>query len=213
MHLLNNSNNCKLYVSQIIDNLHDLAQFLHADTETIVNQIQRKYKSKHRQDEQLTIKAMLSQAIGQDAELMHTQEGRPVLKGSDICISISHSKTHAALMLCQSPNIGVDIEKINDRILRLQSRIVKPGELIKDFDSLNIEDKSTYLTAVWTIKEAVYKSIAKQEGFDLLLDIEIMPANLHQLPAEVQIFIKDIPGSYTAYCQEYEGNVLTYIIR
>lgn len=210
---LDNCVNCKLYVSQIIDNLHDLAQFLHADTETIVNQIQRKYKSKHRQDEQLTVRAMLMQAIGQDAELVHTQEGRPVLKDTDLHISISHSKTHAAIMLAQSANIGVDIETISDRILRLQSRIAKPSELIDGFDALDVKAKTTYLTAVWTIKEAVYKSISQQDGFDLLLDTEIKPANLHHLPAAVQISIKGSPDSYTAFCQEIDGNVLTYIIR
>ena len=158
-----------LYVSQIIDNLHDLAQYFGADTEEMVNYAQRHFKAKHRQCEWLTVRAMLRHALGPDARIEYAESGKPILKVN--CkssmvngLSISHSKTHAALLLSIHKNIGVDIEQVSERILRLADRIAQPGELPSDWQSLTPEQQAHHLTTLWTTKEALYKSLDHQDG-------------------------------------------------
>ena len=181
-----------LYVSQIIDNLHDLAQYFGADTEEMVNYAQRHFKSSHRQWEWLTVRAMLRHALGPDARIEYEESGKPILKfnaqlrssrerqssmfngqlsmvnGQCSMVSISHSKSHAALLLSPHSNIGVDIEQVNERILRLADRIAQPDELPSDWQSLTPEQQARHLTTLWTIKEALYKSLDHQDGVDLL---------------------------------------------
>ena len=209
-----------LYVSQIIDNLHDLAQYFGADTEEMVNYAQLHFKSSHRQREWLTVRAMLRHALGPDARIEYEENGKPILKfnaqlrdsrerqssmfnvqcsmfnaqlrssrenlhllsakpvqilqasSRTKCqcsmVSISHSKSHAALLLSSHRNIGVDIEQISERILRLADRIAQPDELPSDWQSLTPEQQARHLTTLWTIKEALYKSLDHQDGIDLL---------------------------------------------
>ncbi|MBP5628618.1 MAG: 4'-phosphopantetheinyl transferase superfamily protein [Bacteroidaceae bacterium] len=209
-----------LYVSQIIDNLHDLAQYFGADTEEMVNYAQRHFKSSHRQREWLTVRAMLRHALGPDASIEYEESGKPILKfnaqlrdsrerqssmfnvqcsmfngqlqssrenlhllsakpvqilqassrAKRQCsmVSISHSKSHAALLLSSHRNIGVDIEQISERILRLADRIAQPDELPSNWQSLTPEQQARHLTTLWTIKEALYKSLDHQDGIDLL---------------------------------------------
>ena len=83
-------------------------------------------------------------------------------------VSISHSKSHAALLLSPHSNIGVDIEQVSERILRLADRIAQPDELPSDWQSLTPEQQARHLTTLWTIKEALYKSLDHQDGVDLL---------------------------------------------
>jgi len=213
MVLLNDEKHCKLYVSQIIDNFHDLAQFLCGDTETIVNKVQRTHKSVQRQNEQLTILVMLREAMGKEVSIEHTPSGRPILKGSDLHVSISHSKNHATLLISNNNNIGVDIEKISPRILRLQRRIAQPKELPADFAAFPEYQQIKYLTILWTIKEAVYKSMNEQEGFDLLTDVLVTPSDFGKMPSIIEVSVKNLEKKLKVVCREFEGNILTYVIR
>ena len=210
-----------LYVSQIIDNLNDLAQYFGADTEEIVNHAQRHFKAKHRQCEWLTVRAMLRHALGPDARIQYAPSGKPLLtlnfstphrggagRGS---VSVSHSKTHAALLLSENSHIGVDIECVSDRILRLAARIAQPSELPANFTAMSDDQKARHLTTLWTIKEAVYKSLDNHEGFDLLTDVTVTPDTILTLPATAEVTVKGIATPLQVYCQLYEGNIIATV--
>lgn len=188
-----------IYTSQITDNLSDLAPFFGANAETVINAAQRQFRSPHRLAERLTVEAMICAVMGKEARLSHTKSGRPYVeydkpyveydkpnvdcgrpkdgcdKPSDkcngACISISHSRTHAALLVCNRHHCGVDIETLSPRILNVGSRIALPEEQSAVAESSSEENRILTLTALWTIKEAVYKSVENQEDFDILTDI------------------------------------------
>ena len=199
------TNNTTLYVSQIIDTLPDLAQYFGADTEEIVNRAQRQFKSKHRQWEWLTVRAILRHALGPDATIEYEESGKPLVlpitgeRRGGLYISISHSKSHAALLLSTHKNIGVDIEQVSDRILRLADRIAQPGELPADWDTLTPQQQAHHLTTLWTIKEALYKSLDNQSSIDLL-----------QLPIPLQT--SDISHHTSSFrLLEHAGNIIAVI--
>lgn len=185
-------NGLSIYTSQITDNLSDLAPFFDANAETVINAAQRQFRSPHRQAERLTVEAMICAVMGKNARLSHTKSGRPYVeydkpnvdcgrpkdgcdkpsdKCNDVCISISHSRTHAALLVCNRHHCGVDIETLSPRILNVGSRIAMPEEQSAVAESFSEENRILALTTLWTIKEAVYKSVENQENFDILTDI------------------------------------------
>ncbi len=167
-----------------------------ADTETLVNYAQRHFKARHRQSEWLTVRAMVWQMLGPDAQITYDDLGRPRLDGSDLTISISHSKTHAVVALSRLPHLGVDIERMSPRILPLRQRIARADELPADFDEYPPERQIRLLTMLWTIKEAVYKCLPDQE-LDMLTDIQAprladteQPRTAHVMPANMDVTIE-----------------------
>lgn len=92
--------------------------------------------------------------------------GKPNVKDKKIFISISHSKKFVAFAHDTSP-IGIDIEELNPRILKVWSRYLHPEEFAI-FDTTSIFD----LTVAWTIKEALFKLNTKT-GIDFKNDLRI----------------------------------------
>lgn len=209
MELLYNDNHCKLYVSQIIDNLHDLAQFLGADTETVVNEAQRRFKSQHRQNEWLTVRAMLCQIFGHAKKVDYTVQGKPYVSDIEYKISISHSKKYAALLLSDMDHVGVDVEMISDKVLRVANRISTSCELPENFEDFGAIQKQRWITTLWTIKEAVYKSLENQE-LDLLVDIVAKIGDTQVLPTTISVSVKD-SNDVCVRCLEYHDNICTFV--
>ena len=230
------TNGISIFTSQITDSLSDLAPFFGANAETVINAAQRRFRSPKRLAERLTIESMTCAVLGENTTLYHTADGKPYCEGTNQNISISHSKTHAALLVCNHPHCGVDIEQISPRILNLASRFVtdeektdnptvfcdeigcfnnengslsdKNGSLSNKNGTFNDEIASLigesynfrdnhatfsddnkrendkhkllgdqrqilWLTTLWTIKEAAYKSVENQNDIDLLTDIRV----------------------------------------
>lgn len=164
-------NGLSIYTSQITDNLSDLAPFFGANAETVINAAQRQFRSPHRLAERLTVEAMICAVMGKNARVSHTKSGRPYIECDNAGISISHSRTHAALLICNRHHCGVDIEILSPRILNVASRIALLEEESGVTEFFCEENRILALTTLWTIKEAVYKSVENQENFDILTDI------------------------------------------
>ena len=65
-------------------------------------------KSK-REAEHEAVMHLVREVFGEEAELCHTEDGAPYIKGSDIHISVSHSKHTACLAVSTAFVIGVDV--------------------------------------------------------------------------------------------------------
>ena len=103
--------------------------------------------------------------IGKKA-IRYDAKGKPNVKDKKIFISISHSKNFVAFANDTSP-IGIDIEELSPRILKVWSRYLHPEEFAI-FDTKSIFD----LTVAWTIKEALFKLNTKT-GIDFKNDLRI----------------------------------------
>ena len=78
------------------------------------------------------------------------KNGAPLMDGFHV--SFSHSGEMVAVAISVSNPVGIDIEKIQDKIVALQSKFVTEHELTSE-ESKNKD----IITRVWTAKEAVYK--------------------------------------------------------
>ncbi len=113
------------------------------------------YKSPKRVQEYLSVRMLLQIALGHEARIDHDEQGKPFLPDEpNARISISHTKNYAALYVSHRREVGVDIEQLSDRILRVKSKFLREREL-----SLIDEMDKVQLLLCWSAKEALYKLI------------------------------------------------------
>jgi len=83
--------------------------------------------------------------------------GAPYLVGSPMHVGISHSNDLVGLALAPF-KIGLDIELISDRILKIKNRFTTSREV-----ALFSYTEAVNLTIIWTIKEVLYKLAGRLE--------------------------------------------------
>lgn len=102
---------------------------------------------------------MLVQHIGfTDFDLVYDVTGKPHLKPEDSNtkikhISISHSHEFSSICISTEGIIGVDLEKVKEKVLRIAPRFMDVSHL----EHLSIEDQMKKATVIWGVKEAIFK--------------------------------------------------------
>lgn len=79
-------------------------------------------------------------------------DGQPVLSIPGIHVSISHAGDYAAVAVADSP-IGIDVEKIGQRVQRIRQKFMNAGEVAQ----LRDETDTDWMHVVWSAKEAMFK--------------------------------------------------------
>jgi phosphopantetheinyl transferase len=77
--------------------------------------------------------------------------GKPYLSDNEFNISISHSFDYCAVMFHPFRNVGVDIQKIEDKLLPLAPKFLTDREIEM------LKDNLLELCIAWSAKEAAYK--------------------------------------------------------
>jgi 4'-phosphopantetheinyl transferase len=106
------------------------------------------YASDQRKRQFLAVRYLLKLA-GKGEEIEYESTGKPFLRHGSI--SISHTPAYAGIYLSKK-DVGLDIEAISPRILKIASRFL--GEMEKK--KYGVED-SLQLTLLWGAKEAIFK--------------------------------------------------------
>lgn len=82
---------------------------------------------------------------------------KPYLVNFPYEISISHSNDYAAVIIYKEKAVGVDIEKMSDKIERISKRFLSEKEL-SSISSLN---RIEHLYVCWGVKETLFKLYGK----------------------------------------------------
>jgi len=123
-------------------------------------------KSKKRQREFFAIRAIRNKK-GILFPISYNPIGAPFFEGSSLHLSISHSNEIAVLATAPF-NIGIDLEPITERILRIKDRFANIEEV-----SLFTFNEAKTLTIIWTIKEVLYK-LSGLKNINMLSEMNIM---------------------------------------
>ena len=120
------------------------------------------------------------------ADLILADNGKPYLKGIPFHFSFSHCKGYAACAVCDHDPIGIDIEIIHPRILKVAHKFLneKEKELLV---GLTEEATLQQLAFFWAAKEAMYKQ-HEQLGIDFSKDFYI-PNLSNQKQGSVSAYI------------------------
>ncbi|MBC8265840.1 MAG: 4'-phosphopantetheinyl transferase superfamily protein [Flavobacteriales bacterium] len=147
-------NNCQIAIWDITEELTDLLK-LGANFDT------SKFETEKRKKEFLASRLLL-QEICSNETITYNEFGAPTLNNGKF-ISISHSKELVAIIISEQ-QVGIDIEQISEKPLRLSSKFVAE----KNLNNLTKEKA----TLIWCLKEAVFKWHQKGK-VDFIKDIII----------------------------------------
>lgn len=128
--------------------------------------------------QQLATRFLLKQ-LNQDFPIdaiVTNEAGKPFLPAHDLQFNLTHTTDLAGAILSDLSGVGIDAEKIDQRVLKIEHKFLNSEERAS-LRSLTEIEKISRLTLYWTIKEAVYKWWGRG-GIDFANDILIDPSNL-----------------------------------
>lgn len=86
--------------------------------------------------------------------------GKPYLVSDQADISFTHTGKFAAAICSSTCKVGIDLEQVREKISRVASRFLTPGELSM---ASGKEDRLKVLTLFWSAKETLYKINGKPD--------------------------------------------------
>lgn len=117
--------------------------------------------------ERAAVEAMVRGLLGDEAVIAHDEWGAPCLEGRQESISVSHSRSTAAIAIDRLGRaVGIDIEGERPQLQRVAPRVLSETEMDAYGASLRT------LARAWTLKEAAYKC-AGIPGLDFRRDISL----------------------------------------
>jgi phosphopantetheinyl transferase len=104
-------------------------------------------------------------------KLVMSDNGKPYLQGVPFHFSFSHCKGYAAVAVSDTDPIGIDIEIIHPRILKVAHKFLNDAEKAM-IAPLAEKDQLKQLAFFWAAKEAMYKQ-HEQLGIDFAKDFNV----------------------------------------
>lgn len=138
-------------VWKITESIEELCQLL-PNGKNYLDTVQQKFKSEVRQKEWLAVRILCHSLLSEPFEIQYQESGKPYLKGTNLHISISHTKGYAALALNKNP-IGIDIETRASKAMRVKDKFLQAQEIQLSITDTQEDDA----VALWSAKESVYK--------------------------------------------------------
>lgn len=129
--------------------------------------------------------------------IIKKDSGKPYLKNRTENISISHSFPYVTGILNKEKKCGIDIEKIQKKILKINHKFLSESELNK------IKNNTQKNTIYWTAKESLYK--LKGEFLSFKNDIKII-----ELKNSFNIYGKVLSKRIPLKVEEIDDYIITY---
>lgn len=143
------------------------------DNQDLLKQQIQHISNSTRRSEKLAVRALLKALTNEEKEINYFASGKPFLKDGSYNISISHTKGYATIALHPSLQVGIDIEALSDRILRIQNRFMS----IKEREAIDKRHEPVVSLLYWSAKETAYKLLG-HEGVDFSKELIISPFNI-----------------------------------
>ncbi|MDR1373126.1 MAG: 4'-phosphopantetheinyl transferase superfamily protein [Dysgonamonadaceae bacterium] len=107
----------------------------------------------HRKCEWLSIRLLIKEMLGEEKEIRYQPNGKPYLTDGSHNISISHTKGYVAVILSRGKEVGIDIERISQRVKKVVKRFMNEEEI----QHIPLDGEIVYLLLHWSAKESVFK--------------------------------------------------------
>lgn len=193
------------HITESVDDLLGLIRFSEGEKETF-----ERFHNKSRQAHWLSYRLAIRQLLGEDRkyEFHYDENGKIHFSNLQYHLSVTHSGDYSAVIISTQYNVGVDIERISERIKKVSQKFLSPSELKK----VPFLRKSKYLTAIWSAKEALYKLMNKTDlSFDKNIEVELPKIDKKgkmtgKLMLDDKIFVFDM------HYQFYKNYIIVYVI-
>ncbi|MCB2194707.1 MAG: 4'-phosphopantetheinyl transferase superfamily protein [Bacteroidetes bacterium] len=128
------------------------------------------FKNHKRKLEWLSVRTLLKNMLGKDGKIVYGPERKPYLHNNSFNISISHSKNFTAILLSKKKRVGLDLEFMSSKILRIADKFLRPEEL----EHIEKDQELYHLYLHWCAKEALYK-INDKVDINFVTNLSIEP--------------------------------------
>lgn len=156
----------------------------------------------------LSIRHLLALYDYVDSDLHYDDAGKPHLKDGNY-ISITHSHNFTGIIISKTEEVGIDIEKQRDKILRIAHKFTP----IQAYRTLaNSEAVVRKLTIVWGAKESLYK-IYGQNGISFLHHIDVADFSFSDEKTTAEILYKGELSKYNIRFLEFDEFACVYALR
>jgi 4'-phosphopantetheinyl transferase len=151
--LIKNLPNARIGIWEINESAEDLYQ--QARLTPSEQDFFKQLKSQLRQKHWLSYRLILPHlAVQEDVSgIAYDEFGKPYLENGAGQISVAHSGKYATLIISKTNRVGIDIEAIQPKIMRLTHKFMTKEEMEYKFASRTTES----LCVIWCAKEALYK--------------------------------------------------------
>jgi 4'-phosphopantetheinyl transferase len=152
-------NDTEFALWKIEENAEELYQQLQLDEEekAFIQKLSNSKRYLHWLGTRVLLRKMLNTEEYIDCKI--DEHGKPYLTSIPYHISLSHSFEYAGVMISKSKPVGIDIEKIDQKVERITKKFMRTEELAFIKPEHNIKQ----LYACWCAKEAVYKCYGRKE--------------------------------------------------
>lgn len=156
----------------------------------------------------LSIRHLMAVAGYVDRDLYYDEAGKPHLKDGNK-ISITHSNHFTGIIVSSDQEVGIDVEKQREKILRIAHKFTPLEEYrtIANSDALIRK-----LTMVWGAKESLYKIYA-EPGLSFLHHIDVRDFSFEDEGTTAEILYDGDKSLYTIRFFEFEGFTCVYAIK
>jgi 4'-phosphopantetheinyl transferase len=159
LHRIINAKDVTIYVWHITETAAELASLLSHHKELVLEGIDENLKLKlWHHTHFLSTRILLFNYAGLCSPILKDEYGKP--SNSEKKISITHSNNYSAIIVSNQTHAAIDLEKIDDRILRVQHKFVHDAE--KFFPEAQ---SVMYSTLIWSAKETLYKFYSANEVY------------------------------------------------
>jgi len=139
---------------------------------------------------------------------------KPFLENEAYHFSISHCGYYAAVMVSTHHRVGVDVERITDKAVKIKHKFLSPFEqnMIDQLAEGNNQQLLCFITAAWSIKESLFKWYGDGEvDFIEHLLIKQITSDYPYGRAICRV-TKEKDWDLTVHFQFYEDNVISRVI-
>ena len=143
-----------------------------------------------------------------DSDLFYGEAGKPHLNDGNF-ISITHSHNFTGIIISENIEVGIDIEKQREKILRIAHKFT-PFEEYKTL--ANTEAVIRKLTIVWGAKESLYK-IYGEQGISFLHHIDVTDFSFNDQKTTAEILYEGNASNYSIDFLEFEGFTCVYAMK
>lgn len=148
-----------------------------------------KMKSESHQKGFLAVRMLLQHIGYSDFDLFYDEKGKPHLekkeereKKKDLHISISHSFDFSCICISEDTFVGIDIEIMKPKILKIASRFMDVSHL----ENLSEAEQIEKATIIWGTKESIFK-IKSEHGISFPDHIFEDPFNLYDSRCDAEL--------------------------
>ena len=162
-----------------------------------------------RKNQWLAYRHLLKEMVkGEHLRIEYNKTGKPLISDSHLHVSVSHSGCYAAAIIHKQKPVGIDIERVSTRILKVEDRFLNDTERA----NLNPDQKLDKLCIYWCAKEALYK-MHGQKAIDFKEHLLIDHFPVHQ-QGELKGMIQkeDFKQSYKLQFMRIDDYYMVYVM-